>query len=218
VCRRLFPQKGCRFLAPYHDLELSIALDCHDKRHCLPVVGPTGRVLDIGCGRGQTLVALRIPPYRGFGVDPDAEAISHPLGEHTLLVASAEFLPFPPGFFNTVYSRVSLPYTNIPVALREIFLVLERGGSLWLLLHSWSMLKARAKSSFRHRNLKDLLYCIYIVLNSIALRGGFQLRWIFGGYESVQSDFSITRALRRAGFSNIHVSEPPFFIVTAKKP
>ena len=58
----------------YHEQELRIALDPANPKRLVPDTGSATSVLDIGCGAGQTLIALP-PGKRCIGVDIDEEAI-----------------------------------------------------------------------------------------------------------------------------------------------
>src|SRR5437773_1259028 len=61
----------------YHLDEFLIAMDSHHPPHCIPrlSVSPK-RILDVGCGAGQTLAALSAGPgLELLGVDRDESAI-----------------------------------------------------------------------------------------------------------------------------------------------
>ena len=59
----------------YHLEELRIARDATHPRHLLPPeVSAGARVLDIGCGAGQTLIAA-YPERITYGLDPDLSAL-----------------------------------------------------------------------------------------------------------------------------------------------
>src|SRR6185503_6041802 len=100
----------------YHRNELRIALDPNHPAHVLPPALPRAhRVLDIGCGAGQTLVAV-YPDRVSFGLDMDIEALK--LGKSiakgvNFVCGKAEALPWPDGHFDIVIARVSLNYSNI---------------------------------------------------------------------------------------------------------
>ena len=62
----------------YHPLELEIARDKDDLRMSLPEVLETDRViLDIGCGIGQSLIALGHFDRKCIGLDVDQAAINY---------------------------------------------------------------------------------------------------------------------------------------------
>ena len=76
----------------YHEGELRVALDTGHPHRLVPQPGDASAILDIGCGAGQTLVALGVA-RRSVGVDIDVAALRvaarGPLGE-PLRVAAAQ--------------------------------------------------------------------------------------------------------------------------------
>jgi len=109
---------------------------------CMDLVdlGPGSRVLDIGCGAGQTLRLLndRSPSLR-VGVDYDAEvlALGHLAADDEgqsieFGRATGHALPFLDGQFTHVLCRVALNYMHQRRALAEMIRVLEPGGFLYL--------------------------------------------------------------------------------------
>jgi ubiquinone/menaquinone biosynthesis C-methylase UbiE len=72
-------------------------------------------------------------PAELYGVDSDSELVNCPVltdrePRLRLFHAAADSLPFPGTYFDVVYSRVAVPYTNIPVAMSEAFRVLKPRG------------------------------------------------------------------------------------------
>jgi ubiquinone/menaquinone biosynthesis C-methylase UbiE len=122
----------------YHLAELRIALDPSHPAHLLPPALPRSqKVLDIGCGAGQTLFAVYADRV-SFGLDIDFDALKlgrSLTGNVCFVCGRAEFLPFSHNYFDMIMSRVALPYTNISASLKEIHRVLRRGGQLWMTLH-----------------------------------------------------------------------------------
>ena len=200
----------------YHRRELEIALDPRNPAHILPpALPPSARVLDIGCGAGQTLIAA-YPDRLCFGLDPDFEALrlGTELSSHVRFVCGhAEALPWPEQKFDFVILRVALPYTNIALCLREIHRVLKRGGTPWMTLHPWTIPWRQAQTGGRW---KDWIFFAYIVLNSLL----FHLAWkqfpFFGRYESFQTELGISRALRKNGFTDISIQRGRHLLVAAR--
>jgi len=175
----------------------------------------SAQILDIGCGAGQCLIAT----YNDrlcFGLDVDLEALKlgRSLTDQVCFInGSAEALPFDDGCFDLVFARVSLPYTNIPVSIKEIRRVLKRGGLFWTTLHPFSVAWEQVKKS----NLKGKVYFAYILLNS-GLLHCFQRETRFLGrrYETFQTQNSIRRILERNGFEAISIQKGNHFLVSAR--
>jgi ubiquinone/menaquinone biosynthesis C-methylase UbiE len=203
---------GCE----YHLAELRIALDPNDRRHIVPPpLPPSRRVLDVGCGAGQTLIAS-YPDRVSFGIDISLEALK--LGESLtqdirFCQAKAEDLPFQSQQFDFVFSRVTLPLTNIRSSLAEIRRVLKPDGGLWMTVHSPSMRWKRAKQG----SWRAKCFFVYVVLNSLLFHFTQRQFSFFGRYDSFQTEQGITRALEEFGFAGIEiVKNGELFLVTAR--
>ncbi|HEY0264997.1 MAG TPA: class I SAM-dependent methyltransferase [Granulicella sp.] len=208
----------------YHLNELAVAQDASHQKHQMP---PSKlhykRILDIGCGTGQTIITKNYPPeVEAYGIDPDAASIEAgkriaPPNVH-LTVGTGEKIPFPDLFFDQVICRVALPYMHIATALSEIHRVLTRGGEAWFLLHPEEMYAKRVSKDLKTRNGKDLLYCSFIYLNSfLANTAGKQLT-IKNRTETFQTEPGIRRALKHAGFTSTTVTHEAFFVAECQKP
>lgn len=203
----------------YHDDELQIALDIANPHRVVPPTDNAESVLDIGCGTGQTLMAIGNHKRR-VGVDVDVEALRFGLsGTMTsgirVAAAQGERLPFADRTFDFVYSRVALPYMNIPAALAEMHRVLRPSGRLWLTLHTIDIPAAQ----FRRGNLKGKIYAAYTVLNGLWFHfSGRTFRFLQGLCESIQTERGMRIALSRAGFSKIEFRRTTHhFTVTAER-
>ena len=200
--------------AAYHLGELEIALDPTRPGHLLPEVRPHHRrVLDVGCGAGQTLVGcgLHRPEAlaEAWGVDLDAaaRAVGRPRWPRLrLLAARGESLPFPDDSFDLVLSRVALPYMDIPAALREFARVLRPGGELWLALHPARLVVRQLAAAARSGAWRSVAYQLYVLANG----AGFHLTGITRpfpligrGTESWQSRRGMRTALGRAGLTDV---------------
>lgn len=204
----------------YHLRELEIARSPSDPRRVMPVVAPgTRRVLDIGCGAGQTLIAAEMGAARKVGIDCDFEALR--LGKKLssgidLLHAAGEALPFRDGTYDLVLSRVALPYMHIPTAVREAARVLAPNGRVWFVLHPVSMLSWRSSVS----SLRRMVFQAYVAVNSLLFHFlGVQIRFPLNRakIESVQTCAGMTRCLKSCGFDDIELQTGAHFVVTARR-
>lgn len=190
----------------------------------MPTILPTRhkRILDVGCGMGQTLIAAHLPStVEAFGVDCDREAIeagrSLAPPNVTLLCAAGEDLPFENEYFDLVFSRVALPYMDIHKALREMSRVLKSGGELWFVLHRASMVLSRAKRSASRGELGDLAFCCYVLLNGILFNYLETTFAFLGRRETFQTLRGIRKAMNRAGLVCLPLQSSKHFIVEGKK-
>ena len=200
----------------YHLSEFAIARDPTDPRHVNPPsFPPDRRVLDVGCGAGQTLIAC-YGDRRPFGIDValDALRLGRTLTKRVSFVcAAAEGLPFRDGEFDVVIARVSLPYTDLRQSLREIRRILKPAGFFWTVLHPISVVW----NTVDPRKPRTLLRFAYVTLNSLLFHfTGSVVPYRRGRYESFQTSSGIQRALRAAGFARITVSCQTHFVVTAE--
>src|SRR5215467_1890396 len=91
----------------YHRLEFSIAVNPDDPRRILPDVSARHRrILDVGCGAGQTLIAsnLRESAF-AVGVDLDHSALVYGRQQTTSIQfvrSEGEALPFASNSFDLV--------------------------------------------------------------------------------------------------------------------
>jgi ubiquinone/menaquinone biosynthesis C-methylase UbiE len=209
----------------YHRLELSIASDPLDPRRILPTISSRHRrILDVGCGVGQTLIASNLPETAfAVGVDLDHSALAYGV-EHTdgihFVRAKGEALPFFEDSFELVICRVALPYMHVSRALDEMSRVLTEGGELWLVLHPFSMTAGELSDSIRAGNLKAAVYRLWVLGNGFTLRLlGKQWSWPLdpGRYESWQTVAGTKRTLLKAGFDDITIDRGTHFLITARK-
>ncbi len=208
----------------YHLRELAIAQAPDDPRHVMPAILPRHRrILDIGCGAGQTFIASDLAPdVQAAGLDVDFEALllGRELTQRVGFTAGqAEHLPFPDASFDLVLSRVTLPLTHLPSAVSEIGRVTAPGGDLWLVLHSLDKTVRDLGESLRSGQWKRVLYRSYVLANGALLHvsGRLVSSPLGGHYESFQTNASISRELRRAGFANIVALNGRHYVVTASK-
>lgn len=203
----------------YHQGELRVALDASSPQRLVPEPGIASSILDIGCGAGQTIVALGAAS-RSVGVDIDIDALrvaaTGALGGPLKVAAGrGERLPFPDAAFEFVYSRVALPYMDIPPALAEMHRVLKPAGRLWLALHPIAI----PAEQFRRGNVRGKLHALYTVANGVWFHlTGRTFRLGTRAIESIQTERGMRIALARAGFSNVAFRRTSVhFVVSAER-
>jgi arsenite methyltransferase len=121
---------------------------------------PMDAVLDVGCGGGWLVreIAGRIPQGRATGMDVADEMIARArrasanLRNAEFIVGTVNAIPRESNSFDKVISVESSYYWPDPArGIREIFRVLRRGGSAWVLInyyrdnpycHQWAKLLA----------------------------------------------------------------------------
>jgi ubiquinone/menaquinone biosynthesis C-methylase UbiE len=98
----------------------------------LPAGGPGRRALDVGCGTGYYLGALRERGFEVAGVDGSEEMLKHARASHPgvdLQRGDVESLPFPTASFDLVLCVEVLRYLPDPTAcIAEMARVLRPGG------------------------------------------------------------------------------------------
>ena len=204
----------------YHLAELECATDLSNPKRLLPDLSETDQViLDIGCGIGQSFLALGCLDRNCIGVDIDEEAIaygrSHFGDRVEYFVAEAAQLPIESGTVDLVISRVTLPYTNLSPAIGEVRRVLRDGGRIWITLHSREMVLGWLRQSLRSRNLRGSVQRAYSLLNGYAFKHfGLLFPYFNGKYESWQDVPAILRLLAKHGFEARQVRSNEHILVT----
>lgn len=114
-----------------------------------PSFPATGRMLDIGCGSGQTMSWFRglFPEWRTAGIDVAREGVhaAHQLGERQTLVASALDLPVADRSIDAVVTLDVIQHLPLSggdqKALAEIHRVLRPGGHVLIRTNAQSFPK-----------------------------------------------------------------------------
>lgn len=207
----------------YHLRELMVALDSNSPAHFLPKFRVGEKVLDIGCGAGQTLIAAcpyRVPGESGgcvtcartdntcygwaCGVDIDESALRLGRAWSRILQlqhASADHLPYNDRQFDVVISRGALMFVDMQVALSEIRRVLRPSGRIWFSLHRYSMVTRQ----IRHKSWRGLIFMGYVALNGLFFHLTLRTLPLFGRREYWQTSSGMKRVLAKYGFKDIHV-------------
>ena len=96
---------------------------------------PGGRMMDLGCGKGDLLVRLLRQGWTVEGLEVDAEAVSNARMNHGLNVHLGELEShrFPDNLFDAITMNHVIEHVHDPVALvRECLRLLKPGGQLVL--------------------------------------------------------------------------------------
>ncbi len=196
----------------------------HHPRDCPQIPEGARRVLDLGCGSGQTWHDCDIAPDGlACGVDCNLPALQmgkKQFAQVQFVCGLGEGLPFKDESFDFAFSRVALPYMDIRKTLAEVHRVLKPGAGLWTTLHPVSMVWNHLLASSRAFNLKDMIYRPYVMLNGFLFHSsGKLLRFPLNRKrcESFQTSRGMERALRATGFDKIEILRNTSFVVTARR-
>ena len=187
----LFPQPHESQLASYYDetyygedrkkflSALQIAIDGLNSwkwRKLQRLLHPTGRMLDIGCGRGTLVKQARNAGYEAYGLERES-----PVGHSVpgILYKSLPECHFPDGHFQLVVLWHVLEHLSDPVStLREINRVLAPGGWLSVAVPNYGGAQAKASgANWFHLDLpRHLWHFRPESLERLLLGCGFQIR------------------------------------------
>ncbi len=151
------------------------------------------RVLEVGCGRGATLLSLIQRGAQGTGLDYAESAIAFcnelkqsfgVNGQASFVQGDAFQLPFESASFDLVYSIGLIEHFEEPsAALEEQFRVLKPGGCL--------IVQVPQK------------YSLYTLVKMPLTRLGY---WPYGEWETQFSERELREIVRKAGFLPAHSS------------
>lgn len=192
--------------------------------HILPSILDSEKViLDIGCGIGQTLLAVE-PKNKDLviGVDINSEALEYgnDLNSDAVFArCNSESLPFPDNSFDLIISRVTLPYTHIPTSLAEINRILKPGGRIWFTMHSKNKTFQQLFDSIKRFKISEVVFRLYVLSNGLLFHttGGLYRFPLSGQFESFQTKRSMKRSLERNGFKSIDIEHDVHFKIQASK-
>jgi|SRR5579863_897851 ubiquinone/menaquinone biosynthesis C-methylase UbiE len=181
------------------------------------------RILDLGCGAGDSWRGLRVPVdhWQVIGVDIQQDRVQIARHKHNArgwryLCARGENVPLANASVNGVFCEVALPYMHIPRVLAELHRVLAPGGWLRATLHPPSFTWGELKMCFP--NPKQTLFRVFVLLNGMVLHCCGGVISVGKMAESCQTDTGIRTALRRAGFTAVSLRhEGPKFYLEARR-
>ena len=122
---------------------------------------PGGRILDVGCGSGETLKILKNIGWDVWGLEIDKKAVE--IARHKgLNVKYGNLLDgkFPPGFFDVVRFWAVFEHLHRPrETLQEVYKILKRGGELIIGVPNFSSLQSKIfKQRWYHLDIPRHLY------------------------------------------------------------
>lgn len=165
------------------------------------------RILDLGCGAGDSWRGLRVGAgeCRVFGIDIALDRLGEANARYrsqgcAYACARGEDLPFAEGSFHGVTCNVALPYMHIPRVLAELHRVLVPGGWIRLTLHAPSFTWGELRRCFPKP--KQSLFRGYVMLNGVLLHFTGKVIPVGKFCESCQTETGMRIALGRAGFGN----------------
>lgn len=102
----------------------------------LPGLPPNAQVLDLGCGGGRDLNALRAAGHRPIGLEisPRLAAIAEAFSDCPVVVGDIRAPHFEAGTFDGIWASASLLHlgrTDLPGTLRRLHDLLRPGGKLF---------------------------------------------------------------------------------------
>ncbi|MGD0516399.1 MAG: class I SAM-dependent methyltransferase [Thermoguttaceae bacterium] len=176
-------------------------------------LGNESRILDIGCGAGQTLFRLqRFGPAECIGIDYDIESLAWGCRWQTIVAAnpvnyvcaSGEAIPFANNRFTHVFSRVALNYMHQACVVKEVVRVMEPGGMLsFRVMNVGYYLRLLSKS----RNIQRVIANLYkLGWGCVAALTGFQFQpqRRLAAKETFAPLFRLRKLLRKAGCDVVH--------------
>jgi SAM-dependent methyltransferase len=158
-----------------------------------------GIVVDVGCGQGGQLRALRDAGCRPIGLElaPEAARECHAMG-HPVIIAAAESLPFRDESCHGVLCKVVLPYTDERRTIAEIARVLAKGGVAVVYLHG---LGYSLRYLLKPEVWKLSVYAARTIVNTIIYRLTGRRLPGFLGDTIFQSDRRLRRYYRSVGLT-----------------
>ncbi|HVX29395.1 MAG TPA: methyltransferase domain-containing protein [Nitrolancea sp.] len=108
----------------------------------IPVLPPTGTIIDLGCGTGALVHRLNTLGYVAFGLDREPSMLrrarSLPTSRSRLVRGDAGALPFRDSVFDACVATFPARYILQPATLDEVARVVRPGGALVIVLSGYT--------------------------------------------------------------------------------
>jgi SAM-dependent methyltransferase len=168
--------------------------------------GTPRRVLDVGCGIGQTVrtLAERWPArYTAMEHNPIARILARiatrSIGGVDVVAGNAEHLDFPDASFDRIHCRGVLQYTYSPRAMAEMARCLSSGGRLYLKVADWRFYAARLCHGLVRPSLRSIFLNVFPLVNGMLCLGIGQPLGFSRAGNRFQEHFIGHRLLERLG-------------------
>jgi len=202
------------------------------EEYLTPFLAPLGiqdnsTVLDVGCGSGyvNAYLAARQKLRHNIGLDLELETVklarqmNADAGTITWICASAEAVPLPDAFADSVVCRGVVPLATVNRVLAEASRLLRPGGTAVFLLHSWTYYLRWVSLDPRKwkRSVAGLLHFLLGLWFNLT---GRQVRIVVGRHrisQTFQTEFRIRRLLWQQGMELYKVLREPEFLAYAVK-
>ncbi|MEX0290687.1 MAG: class I SAM-dependent methyltransferase [Flavobacteriaceae bacterium] len=127
---------------------------------CLKTGLKPDRGLDIGCGTGQSAIALAHYCDKVVGIEPSAEMISRAIAHSgvSYLEHQAEELPFPEEVFDVITFAGSWYYAKSQQLLNEVFRVIKPGGTIVIYDFEIALKKVLIALGITPKEIPELVY------------------------------------------------------------
>jgi SAM-dependent methyltransferase len=119
----------------HHDVDTKSLAASSLLRRAEELTGGKGRLLDIGTGRGELLLAARLEGWEPVGIEPSASFAEHTMKHSSLEIRSmaVEECGFDSNNFDVVVLSAVLEHLYNPdQTIREVSRILRPGGALFL--------------------------------------------------------------------------------------
>jgi SAM-dependent methyltransferase len=170
-----------------------------------PFIPKKGRILDIGCGRGEFLSHLKkLTDWELFACEPKQE-ITEKVSSRGIAVQNMEVIEagFAPNFFNAITMSHTLEHVPDPMnTLREIYRILEPGG---IFLSEQPDFGSSMRKIFRgdwwgYHLPRHLTHFDFSTLTRSLKNVGFEIKYIRSCIRPACSPWSFQIWLERRGF------------------
>jgi SAM-dependent methyltransferase len=160
-------------------------------------------VFELACGEDRSSEKWFEENVSVFAMDVDLERLRRFRGRYNFACGKGEQLPFADESFDFVFSRLAIPYMDIPVMLKEVHRVLKLGGTVWFSLHDIRYALRKIGSDALRFHFPSVVYQLYTIANGISLHTLGKL-YRYNGYTgSVQTVSGMAKVLTRSGFTDI---------------